>query len=123
MSSADGPVLGITSSSASAMVIKCLQSFRAEGCCPSGVRSFQDGGRQKSLSTDGAHETSPPACGTSLDSSLLQHFQFYLWIKKKIYRSFSRSKEKRSRHFLILYENHTMSSSQEDELLSIVSYS
>jgi len=60
---------------------------------------------------------------TSLDSSLLQHFQFYLWIKKKTYRSFSRSKEKRSRHFLILYENHIMSSSsQEDELLSIVGH-
>jgi hypothetical protein len=37
MSSADGPVRGITSSSTSAMVIRYLRSLNAGFCCPSGV--------------------------------------------------------------------------------------
>ena len=129
MSSADGPVLGITSSSASAMAIICFTDVLMGSACPSGVRSFQDGcggGRQKSLSTDGAHGLHRRHVAPRLivAATLFVYLpnRTHLWFRRKISRFIFKSKGKRSHHYLTLHENHTMSSSQEDELLSIVSH-
>ena len=86
MSSAEGPVRGITSSSASAIMIGLLQNYYSEVGCPSGVLFKIDvvGEREKSLSTDAGcnfkHmdgtrlQSSPLTDMWHLDSSLLQYF-------------------------------------------------
>jgi hypothetical protein len=124
VSSAEGPVLGITSSSTSAMVIKVLQRFDAKVCCPSGVLSKIDvvvGATEKS--EHGAHGTSPPACGTSTHHCCNTTFNFLriFYPKRKLAINFQVKRKVRSSLFDFT-QNHTMSSSQEDELLSIVSH-